>query len=104
MTHRPSAPAFALLHYPVRIVAALLSLPLAACSQQDDSDSGRSDSDVQLYRLAGTVAIGRPGAWGELCIEDDCSRANNERVYRLLGQRNRSALLIATIPNADQTE
>jgi hypothetical protein len=90
-------------YQPALVVTAVLSLILAACSQSGDSDSGRSGTDVPLYLLSGTVATGRAGSWAEVCIEGDCSRANSEGVYRLLEERSSSALLTASIPNADQT-
>lgn len=90
---------------PTLPITALLCLILAGCSQSgDDSAGGGSGDDPQLYRLAGTVAIGRPGAWAEVCIDTECSRANDEGVYRLLGERRGSALISATIANADQSE
>lgn len=85
------------------LTVALLCLALSACSQSDDDGQGRSGSTTQLYRLTGTVAIGRPGAWAEVCIETDCSRANQEGVYRLLSERQHSALMHAAIENADQS-
>lgn len=85
-------------------IAALLCLFLAACSQSGNNSAGGSGAAPQLYRLTGTVAIGRPGAWAGVCIDTECSRANDEGVYRLLGERRRSALISATIANADQSE
>ncbi|WP_028670088.1 hypothetical protein [Saccharospirillum impatiens] len=85
------------------ITTTLLITALTACSQPEGGGSGRSGADDPLYRLTGTVAIGRPGAWSEVCIEADCSRANHVGVYRLLAERRRSALMHATIENADQS-
>ena len=90
-------------HLTLILTVALLCLALSACSQSGDDGQGHSESTTQLYRLTGTVAIGRPGAWAEVCIETDCSRANQEGVYRLLSERQRSALIQATIENADQS-
>lgn len=89
--------------YPVHTIVALLSLALAACSQPDEDSKDRPGAETQLYRLTGTVAIGRPGAWAEVCIDTDCSRANDDGVYRLLAERRRSALIHATLENPDQT-
>ncbi|MDX1270167.1 MAG: hypothetical protein R3311_22570, partial [Oceanisphaera sp.] len=85
------------------LTVALLCLALSACSQSGDDGQGRSGNATQLYRLTGTVAVGRPAAWAEVCIEADCSRANQDGVYRLLSERQRSALMQATLENADQS-
>lgn len=91
-------------HYlSLTLTVTLLSLALAACSQPGDDGQGHPGSASQLYRLTGTVALGRPGAWAEVCIENDCSRANREGVYRLLSERQRSALMQAATENADQS-
>lgn len=97
-------PEYSVHQRPALPIAALLGLILTACSQSGDNSAGASGTEPPLYRLTGTVAIGRPGAWAEVCIDTDCSRANDKGVYRLLGERRGSALVSATIENADQTE
>lgn len=78
---------------------ACLAAALIGCSQDDDGGSGADDP--QIYRLAGTVAVGRPGEWAEVCIASDCTRANDEGSYRLSLPLQDSALLQAAIPEAN---
>jgi hypothetical protein len=80
-----------------------LVFALTACSQSDGASNGRLGEEITSYRLVGTVATGRAGAWAEVCVESDCSRANDQGVYRLLGERQRPALITADIPNSGQT-
>lgn len=78
---------------------ACLTAALCACSQ-DESGSGSGDG-ARLYHLAGTVAVGRPGQWANVCIDDDCTRANNAGNYRLSLPLTRSALIHADVPEVD---
>lgn len=87
--------------HPALNLVILCSLVLSACSQSDDGAEPRADAARPDYRLTGTIATGRPGAWAGVCIETDCSRANDEGVYRLLAPRDGSALMRATLDNVD---
>lgn len=78
---------------------ACLTAALCACSQ-DDGGSGSGDG-ARLYHLAGTVAVGRPGQWANVCIDDDCTRANNAGNYRLSLPLTRSELIHADVPEVD---
>ncbi|WP_108124808.1 hypothetical protein [Saccharospirillum mangrovi] len=75
-----------------------LAAALSACSEDGN---GSSDSQVQLYHLAGTVALGRPGQWANVCINDDCTRANNVGNYRLTLPLTQSQLVRAAVPEKD---
>lgn len=83
---------------------ACLTAALCACSQ-DDGGSGSGDG-ARLYHLAGTVAVGRPGQWANVCIDDDCTRANNAGNYRLSLPLTQSELVRAAVPaeNGNFTE
>lgn len=87
-------------HTPLLRLAALACLVAAssACSQDD---SGSGSGEARLYHLAGTVALGRPGQWANVCIDDNCTRANNAGNYRLSLPLTQSRLVQADVPEKD---
>ncbi|MFG1497153.1 hypothetical protein ABMA57_11015 [Saccharospirillum sp. HFRX-1] len=77
---------------------ACLTAALCACSQDD---TGSGSGKEQLYRLAGLVELGRPGQWAEVCINNDCTRANNTGNYRFDLPLNASQLVRAAVPESN---
>lgn len=68
---------------------------LAGCAGDTDDDAGSGDADgsqASLYRVAGIVALGRPGRWAEVCLADRCTRADSEGDYRLSWSADASRL------------
>ncbi len=85
-----------------------LSTVLSGCSGQDSEETTFGTEDgtetATQYRIAGTVALGRPGQWAEVCLDTDCTRANGEGDYRLTGEFEQTALLTASVPNPNGSE
>lgn len=78
---------------------AILTATLCACSQNDAGNG--SGNATELYNLAGTVAVGRPGQWANICVGSDCTRANNVGNYRLSLPLTESTLVYADVPEVD---
>lgn len=76
-----------------------LVVALSGCTQ--DMDGSGAGGNTQYYDLAGTVALGRPGQWAQVCINTDCTRANNAGNYRLSLPLSQSQLVRAAVPEAN---
>lgn len=87
--------------FPFLLRSAILVALAAALSACSEDGNGSGGSDAQQYHLAGTVALGRPGQWANVCINSDCTRANNAGNYRLTLPLTQSQLVRAAVPEKD---
>jgi len=87
---------------PHLFILALIAI-LAACTSDENGTNDEEDADPIYRNIAGTSAIGRPGAWSNNCLGESCARAGAMGNYLIAAETAESALMWSDIPEGDGT-